>query len=288
MKKEFISLPSLPMREKDSHKGTFGTVLILAGKRGMSGAAVLSGRAALLSGAGLVRVASPKSIQPEVAIGNPCYTTIPLPETKAGEISAQAAPCFLEEVETSTAVVLGPGLGSGMPVLKIARTLLQKGKPLVLDADALNALAGTNWSMQVRNSSVVVTPHPGEFSRLTNIPVGEIQKNREQLARKFSSEWGITVVLKGACTVIAQGQKSYINQTGNPGMATGGSGDVLAGMIGALLAQGFTPWEASMLGAHIHGLAGDLARDDLGEISLTASAILRFLPNAFKKHQALD
>lgn len=268
-------IPPLKSRKQDSHKGSFGTVLVIAGSAGMSGAAVLSGSAALRGGAGLVCVACPAIIQPEVAIGNPCFTTSPLERLASSDLLKKA-----------TSIVIGPGLRPSQECLSLLNQIFQTGKPVVIDADALNSIALFGMPKHEPSPCTLMTPHPGEFSRLTGLPTSNIQSNRSSMAKDFAQQKKITLVLKGHGTIVTNGNELFINSTGNPGMATGGTGDVLAGLLGALLAQGYNSMEAGCLGTYLHGLAGDLAAEQLGEYSLTAKDILDYLPKAFVKHQA--
>ncbi|MBY0227796.1 MAG: NAD(P)H-hydrate dehydratase [Gemmataceae bacterium] len=258
-----VQLPKLPPRPEDAHKGTFGTVLVVAGGPGMSGAAALCGMAALRGGAGLVRLAVPDAVLPLVAAHSPCYMASPLSAWR--ELAAQAS-----------AIVAGPGLGQSEEVRRLVRDLCATGEtPLLLDADALNVLGDSAWGSR----PAVVTPHPGEFKRL----LGRELADREEDAAQFASERRCVVLLKGAGTVVTDGARLYVNGTGNPGMATGGTGDVLAGLIGALLAQGMPAFEAAVLGAHLHGLAGDIAAEHLGH-RLIATDLLGSLPAAMRQH----
>jgi NAD(P)H-hydrate epimerase len=281
MIESITQLPSLPPRPADSNKGNYGRVLVVAGSRGMSGAAVLCGSAALRGGAGLVKVAVPAGILPLVAVGNPCYMTVPLPEDE-GRLAGVALPSLLELIEHNDVTALGPGLGSNhdLPRL-IAAVVAQSSKPLVLDADGLNALAGQAECLRQRPAPAILTPHPGEFGRLLNLTAADVQSRRQELAVRFAADHGVVLVLKGQCTIVTDGRRCYVNATGNPGMATGGTGDVLTGLIAALAGQGLEAFAAAQLGVYLHGLAGDLARDAKGEVSLIASDLLDFLPAAF-------
>ena len=278
-------IPQLPHRDTNSHKGTFGTTLIIGGCKGMSGAMVLCGTAALKSGAGLVQVGTPTSIRFEVAIGNPCYTTIALPEDEEGRFNHQSIQTIFPLISKASAVVLGPGAGATKACQEMASHLLNLQIPVLLDADALNSLASESFPTAFKNKQVVITPHPGEFSRLTRLTAKEIQADRKTLAMSFAQAHGIIVVLKGHGTVVSDGKSVYTNATGNPGMATGGSGDVLSGIIGALLGQGMQAFDAAKLGVYLHGMAGDCAKKQLGEHSLTALDILEHIPSAFLFHE---
>jgi NAD(P)H-hydrate epimerase len=275
------SLPQLPPRAADSHKGTYGKVLIVAGSRGLSGAAVLCGSAALRSGAGLVEVATPADVQPVVAAGNPCYTTSCLPiEVKHHGWADDVAPIVLELAASANVLSLGPGVGKAGRIAEIVEIILvQATLPIVLDADGINALNAD--VLKRRTSPTVLTPHPGEFARLLKCSTEEVQQNRAELAVNFAAQYGVIVVLKGHGTLVTDGQKLYRNNTGNPGMATGGTGDVLTGVVAALIAQGLSPFSAAQLGVHVHGKAGDIAAEQVGQIALIATDLIDYLPAAF-------
>lgn len=276
-------LPRLPPRPRDAHKGIFGRVVVIAGSRGMSGAAALCASAALRGGAGLVTLAVPREIMPIVAAANPCYMTAPQLDEE-GRLTGEALPMLCRLVEGATSVALGPGLGQSPALSALLVALLdQTHQPLVLDADALNGLAPRREVLARRSGPLVLTPHPGEFARLTGLDIKQIQARRQELALSFAAEHGVVLVLKGSGTVVTDGRRLFINPTGNPGMATGGSGDVLTGLIAALLAQGLEPFAAAQLGVFLHGRAGDLARDRLSETSLIATDLLQDLSRAFRE-----
>ena len=278
-------VPHLPPRPPDANKGTFGRVLIVSGSRGMSGAAVLCAGAALRGGAGLVRLAVPEDILPIVAAANPCYTTAPLPQDDNGRLSAAALPQLLELVRDNSVAALGAGLGQSDDIgALLVAVLEQTATPLVLDADALNVLVGRLDALRKHPGPIVLTPHPGEFARLLGCDIPTVQARREELAASFAATHGIVMVLKGHGTVVTDGRRVFVNTTGNPGMATGGSGDVLGGLIAALLGQKMETFAAAQLGVYLHGLAGDLASEQVGEVSLIASDLLHFLPRAFQTH----
>jgi ADP-dependent NAD(P)H-hydrate dehydratase len=280
-------VPQLQPRPADANKGTFGRVVVVAGSRGMSGAAVLCGVAALRGGAGLVKVAVPHGIWPIVAAANPCYLTAPLPEDEQGRITKAALPSLLEALRGQTVTIFGPGLGQSPDLPDVlAEVLRADSTPLVLDADGLNTLAYRLKILDANKRPLVLTPHPGEFARLTGKSIAEIQASRQECAVRFAEEHQGVLVLKGHRTVVTDGERVYVNTTGNAGMAAGGTGDVLAGLIGALLGQGLETFAAAQLGAYLHGLAGDLARDALGAPSLIASDLLDYLPRAFRRHSA--
>lgn len=278
------TIPTLPPRPKDSHKGRFGSVLLLAGSRGMAGAAALAGISALRSGAGLVRVAAPAEVQPTVASFDPSYMTYPLPNDEEGRIDFDRARPVIEKlIESATVVAMGPGLGQSESIKALVKFLVTStALPLVIDADALNVLAGQTEILEGVTRPVILTPHPGEFARLTGLKTADVQADRELLAAGFARKAEpLVVVLKGAGTVVTDGRQTYVNTTGNPGMATGGAGDVLTGIIAALLAQRAPAFEAAQLGAYVHGVAGDIARDHDGEIGMIAGDIVDALPDAF-------
>ena len=299
------SLP--PRRNRLGHKGTYGTVLGIGGSRGMAGAVALAGRAALLTGAGLVRLAVPDPILETVAGYSPEPTTIPCPADEVGRFAFHALEPLLTHAEQCTVLFLGPGLGRSGELDQLVPQLLQRvSKPVVVDADALHALGNcfpqrhggmearplgasvppseNNNDPSFRGQSVVLTPHAGEFARLRGVPTPseDDHETRQSAAVEFARRLGVLLVLKGHETIITDGEQWAVNTTGNPGMATGGSGDVLTGMIAGLVAQNFSPiFEAVRLAVHLHGVAGDIAAETLGEESVTATAILDAIPAAF-------
>ncbi|MEZ6058216.1 MAG: NAD(P)H-hydrate dehydratase [Planctomycetaceae bacterium] len=274
--------PEAPVRSVTGHKGTFGRVLIIAGSRGMSGAAALAGCGALRGGAGLVTVAMAESIVSIVATIEPGLLTWPLVEDAEGRIDAVNGEAIVQRARTMDAVAIGPGLGQSAGLKEIVRRLLfDTSVPLVIDAEGLNLLIGqTDWLRQ-RAGTCVITPHPGEFARLTGeFPSDDVDR-RVKMATDFARETGVTVVLKGAGTIVAAEDEWSQNETGNSGMATGGSGDVLTGLIAALLAQGMSPMSGARLGVWLHGRAGDLAAAELSEPGLIASDLPRYLGRAW-------
>jgi hydroxyethylthiazole kinase-like uncharacterized protein yjeF len=276
-------LPELPPRQADSNKGSYGRVLVVAGSEAMSGAAVLCGSAALRGGAGLVRVATPRKVWPIVAAGNACYMTAPLDQDAEGHFTLEALAQLLELGKRSDVIALGPGLGRGPGQAHLVSEIMSGlSVPLVLDADGLNACADQPQILDRRAGPLVITPHPGEFGRLLGKTVAQVQAAREELASAFARERKLIVLLKGHKTIVTDGSRVYVNATGNPGMATAGSGDVLTGVIAALWGQGLEPFAAVQLGAHVHGLAGDLARADYGEAGLIASDLIAYLPKALR------
>lgn len=281
-------LPRLPRRRHDAHKGTFGTVQVVAGSVGMAGAAVLTGRAALRGGAGLVRVACPTAVQAVVAAGHPCYTTAGIRQHADGTFGEGAAAELVELGREADAVAIGPGLGRGPGVAEFVRAVVGglPEIPVVLDADGLNAVAPLEGVFPGRSEPPVLTPHPGEFARLTAATPPKTPEDRLAEAVAFAGRWRVVLLLKGAGTLVTDGRRVYRNTTGNPGMATGGSGDVLTGVIAALLGQGLSAFDAAALGAWVHGRAGDLAAARLGQTALTATDVLDELPGAFRELEA--
>jgi NAD(P)H-hydrate epimerase len=276
-------LPKLAPRRDDAHKGDFGLALIVGGSRGMAGAAALAGMAALRGGAGLVRLAVPEPCLETVAGFEPSYMTVPLPADDAGRIAPAALERIVELSGPATVVACGPGLGRspGLDAL-VVRLYREMAKPMVFDADALGALAAESEALVHPGGPRVLTPHPGEFARLIGRKLDGEPRN--DAAVQLAAQCGIVVVLKGHRTLASDGRRRAINATGNPGMATGGMGDVLTGLIAALMCQGLGPLDAARLGVHLHGLAGDLAAEDLGQVSLVASDLIEYLPEAFQEY----
>jgi NAD(P)H-hydrate epimerase len=278
-------IPKLKPRARDAHKGDFGRVCIIAGSIGMSGAAALAGRAALRAGAGLVRVATPKSVLPIVASIEPSFTTVPLPEDSAGRIAASAVNTILNLIPDNDCFAFGPGVGVSQGMCSVLQRLLaQKGLRLIIDADGLNNLSKINdWPEQTK-ADLILTPHPGEMKRLwAGLFRKPLPTDRRSQAIELANKIKTTVVLKGAGTVVTDGKNIYVNNTGNPGMATAGAGDVLTGVIAALMGQGLDNFNAAVLAVYVHGLAGDIAAKKMGQISLIATDIIESLGEAFKK-----
>ncbi len=252
---------ALPARRPDAHKGDCGRVLVVAGSAGLTGAAAMAGLAALRAGAGLVTVATPKTANAILEVKLTEVMTAPMAETGDGAFALTAVASLLEMCGDSDVVAIGPGVSQANEAQRVARRLVREVEPpIVVDADGLNALVGRVEVVQERRSPAVLTPHPGELSRLTEQSVDEIQADRVQAALKAAEAFGAIVVLKGARTVVAAPDgTAHVNPTGNEGMASGGTGDVLTGLIAGLIAQGAEPYEAAMAGVYVHGLAGDLA-----------------------------
>ncbi|MCA9102122.1 MAG: NAD(P)H-hydrate dehydratase [Planctomycetales bacterium] len=277
-------LPRLAPRAADSHKGTYGRALLVGGSRGMAGAISLAGISCLRSGAGLVRIATAQACADVVAGFEPAYMTVALADDGAGRIASAALETVLQQCDAADAVALGPGLGrsDGLDEL-VARMIADVACPLVVDADGLNALASRTDVLPGAAGPCVLTPHSGEFARLVGADQPLPLDDARDRADLFAAEHGVVVVLKGHRTYITDGDTCAWNETGNPGMATGGSGDVLTGMISGLLAQGLSCFDAARLATHVHGLAGDLAARELGQVSLVASDLPRYLPAAFRR-----
>jgi len=275
-------IPSPPPRPADAHKGSAGLVLVVAGSRGMAGAAALVGNAALRSGAGLVRIVTADAALDTVAGLAPCCTTAPLPDDGAA-ITGEAAETILALAEGQHALAMGPGLGQTDGVGEAVRAVLALVTvPVVLDADGLNVLgAGARAVFDRAPARVIVTPHPGEAARLLGTTAAEVQADREAAAAALA-EGAEVAVLKGAETVVTDGSRLYVNETGNAGMATAGAGDVLTGILAALMAGGMEPFEAAVLGVWAHGRAGDLAAEQLGMLGLTAMDVMGCVPQVLR------
>lgn len=278
----------LASRARESNKGSYGHVLVIGGSVGKTGAPVMAGFAALRSGAGLSTVATARSAQPVVASFHPELMTESLAETGQGTISIGALGPSLDALLPSKTLAIGPGISRHAETAEFVKTLVKNAKnPMVVDADALNAFEKASGELNGGGRTLIITPHPGEMSRLTGLSISDIQRDRLNVARKFAREHQLILVLKGHRTLIAAPDGTvWVNPTGNPGMATGGTGDVLTGMVAGLLAQHPQhAMEAAALAVYLHGSAGDLARDALGEASLVATDLLRFLPQAFAEAQ---
>jgi len=275
----------LPRRSPSAHKGDFGRVLIVGGSYGMHGAPVLSAGAAFRSGAGLVTVALPRSIYPIAGPAELRATWRPLPESGAGALEASALPALLAAVAHADVVAVGPGLGSAAGTVALLHEFVPRiDKPLVLDADGLNAFADAPARIAGRCPATILTPHPGELARLTGQRPGDDDEARRLAALDLAMRAGAVVVLKGRRTVVSNGMESHANPTGNPGMATAGSGDVLTGCVAALLHALPDALLAARVAVFAHGRAGDLAAEELGEIGVTATDVCAKLPAALAAH----
>lgn len=274
----------LPRRRRSDHKGRFGRALIIAGSAGMTGAAALCARAALRVGAGLVTVGCPASVNDILEVKLTEAMTLPLPETYTRSLDTRALALVLEVAEEAEAIAIGPGISRDPETAVLVRRLAARvEKPMVVDADALNALADVAPILEGDHAPAVLTPHPGEMARLMGISTGDVQARRANFATHAARRFHSTVVLKGACSLIAEAERPLtVNPTGNPGMASGGAGDVLTGMVAGLIAQGLLPFEAAAAATYLHGLAGDIAARDVGPPSLVAGDLLEALPRAIR------
>lgn len=278
------SLAQKLKRPAAAHKGDFGKIFILAGSRGMTGAANLAGMGALRSGAGLVTVGIPDAVYLIIAKRDSELMIRPFLSTPQGTLSLKGFSEIIHATQNQDVLAIGPGLSQQVTTQKLIRKIFQESKlPVVIDADGLNALKGHLTILESCSGRAVLTPHPGEFLRLFGGSLTEAPGIRKKRAQEIAEKYGVVVVLKGHGTVVAslEGQV-YVNPTGNPGMATAGSGDVLTGVIAALMGQGLSCFEAACLGVYVHGMAGDQAANQSGAVSLIAGDLLHHLPDVFK------
>ncbi len=284
-------IPKMARRWQDGHKGDFGRVLVVGGSRGMIGAPALSANAALRCGAGRVRLALPESIYLCVAMLAPCATFHPIKEDENGMISSKCLNSLFNLIEENDVVALGPGLGQSDQLQDIiSKIVTDSPKLLIIDADGLNNLAYAPYRNLNLTGKTILTPHPGEMKRLWQKWFDEpLPQEREEQAVKLSRRCGAAIVLKGAGTIVTDGTSIYVNDTGNPGMAVGGTGDVLTGCIAGLLArqdEPLSPLHGAILGVYIHGIAGDLAAESLTETSMVASDMIDALPDAWQEYES--
>jgi NAD(P)H-hydrate epimerase len=277
-------------RRLNAHKGDFGHIFILGGSARFSGAAVLCAAAAMRTGAGLVTLGIPRSLNNAVIKIKPKEVmTLPLAETKEGTLSLTGYKKIKDFIKHIEVLVVGPGLTQNKSTQGLVRkVILETDKPIIIDADGLNALVKhldlLAVTRQASGVTKILTPHPGEMARLLGISIKKVQDNRKEIAKKFAKDYKVIVVLKGRNTVVVDYKGNlYVNKTGNPGMATAGSGDVLTGMIVALLGQGLNAFNASKYAVYIHGLAGDLAAKEKTQLGMIASDIIEKIPEAIKK-----
>ena len=281
-----LARPLLPSRRVDAHKGDCGRVLIIAGSVGMTGAAVMCADAAQKIGAGLVTLGAPESLNDILEVKLTEVMTKPLPETSERTIRDRALDTIMEIVPDMDAVAIGPGLSTHpSTVALIKQLILTVETPLVVDADALTGLAGSAGLLKKRPGPTVLTPHAGELGRLIGCSAAEVQADRLAVAARAASDWDVTVILKGARTIVAGTDCLYINPTGNPGMATAGTGDILAGILVGLMAQGLPPYPAGVLATYLHGRAGDIGAEAVTELALRATDLLDYLPTAIRELQ---
>lgn len=277
--------PVFYKRKRDTHKGTYGHLLVLSGSSGKTGAAVLAGKAALKTGAGLVTVGTPESCLPQIARRMAELMTEPLPETSAKTLSIDALDGSLDLLQQKSGLLIGPGISTHESTARFVFSLLPRVRvPMVLDADALNILSSNLEVLKRLKSPAVLTPHPGEFARLMGCSVKEVLEKRLEMAPQFARQYGVYVVLKGYRTLTAAPDGSvYVNPTGNPGMATAGAGDVLSGILASLIIQGDKILRSILAAVYLHGLGGDIAAQKLGEKSVTAGDIIHFIGSAARK-----
>lgn len=280
---------TIPKRQNNSQKGDYGRLLIIAGSKGMSGAAYMASEAALKSGAGLITLACCKTVNDVLEAKTTEVVTLPLDDID-GHIASSAVPELLPYLDRAGAVLIGPGLGRSEDAAEVVGAVLRASRvPVIVDADAINAVATDKTLLSACACDLVFTPHAMEMSRLTGLDISYIEENRIQVSREFSEENGAVLLLKGSHTVVTDPSLTqYINITGNPGMASGGSGDVLSGIIAALAARGVDCAQAAASAAYIHGLAGDIAAAKYGQESMSAGNILECLPDAFMQILQLD
>lgn len=275
----------VPDRPEDGHKGVFGHLFVVAGSPGFTGAAALACESGLRSGVGLVTLGVPQPLSSVMAIKTTESMTLALPATVESTLAIEAQNPIESFLSKATALAIGPGIGTYPETSKLLIKMLPGVRvPQVIDADGLNCLGKEPSVLENLSRNTVLTPHPGEMANLTGLSTAEIQGKRVDIARKWAEKWGVTVVLKGYRTVIAGlGGGVAVNSTGNSGMATGGTGDVLTGLVGGLLAQGMSPWDAARLGVYLHGLAGDIAAEVLTPESMIAGDIVESLPDAWRR-----
>ncbi|MBI5144171.1 MAG: NAD(P)H-hydrate dehydratase [Candidatus Omnitrophica bacterium] len=278
-------LANFPKRSPDSHKGDFGHVLVIAGSSGYTGAAYLTSQAAIRSGSGLVTLAIGKSLYQVMATKLTEVMVRVFFETKDYSLSLLAERDLVNFGERCDAIAIGPGISQNKETQNLIRNLVTKfTKPIILDADGINAFAGHLDMLKKAQAQLILTPHPGEMARLVAKDIEEVKKDRNDIALKFANEYNTVLVLKGHNTIVANPKgEFYINETGNPGMATGGVGDILTGIIASFVGQGLDAYTASVLGVYFHGLAGDLALKEKGALSLIATDLLNKLPEVLKK-----
>ena len=283
VEKEYIK-DLLPVRRRDSNKGDYGSSFIVAGSEGMAGAAAMTALACLRTGSGLVTLGVPRTLSGILAAKLTEAMVLPLEDDENGVISVNSIVTIVDKANRADVVVVGPGLSGNESIISVTEAILSESySPVVVDADGINALSTNINVLKQCKCPVILTPHPGEMSRLTGLTVQHIQANRIEIARSFAQEWNVYLVLKGARTITAFPDGSiYINSTGNPGMATGGTGDALAGMIASLVGQGISIGDAAVAGVYLHGLSGDIAASSKGEYSLIATDLIEAIPSAIQ------
>jgi len=275
-------LPERKKRKRESHKGDYGKIFIIAGSPGLTGAAYLAGEAAARSGAGLVTLGVPCRLNPILEAKTAHVMTRPLPDTKEGYLHFEAEDEILEFAANCDAVAIGPGIGRHEYTGRLIHSLLPKLEvPVVIDADGLNLLSSDVGTLGKRSAPAILTPHPGEMAGLTGKGIKDIRKDPARAAGELAKKYGVIVVLKSHPSVVTDGKSCYTNETGNPGMATGGTGDVLTGITASLIGQKYKPFGAACLASYILGAAGDIAAADIGEEPLVPPDIIDYLPAVF-------
>lgn len=275
---------NLPSRKKDTHKGSYGRANVIAGSAGMTGAAILTCKSALRTGLGLLRLYIGESLNHIVKAGAPEAITVPLQEMRKGVIGINHIERIIENTKETDVLAIGPGCGNTAELSEITKHVLADVEvPIVLDADGLNVLSKNIEWLRDKKSKIVITPHLGEMSRLTGIPIEEIKNNLIRVTKEFSEKWEVIVVLKGASTIVSSPEgETFINTNGNPGMATAGSGDVLTGIITGLIGLGLNPLNAAVTAVFLHGLTGDKVAFEKGEYGLLAGDLVETLPYTIK------
>ncbi len=275
----------VPPRPKHSHKGTYGYLLVIAGSTGLTGAAALTCESALRAGAGMVTLGLPRSLNIAMEARLTETMTRPLSETTAGSLSLRAFDEIAELAGKMSVVALGPGLSTDFETQRLVRRLVKEiDLPMVIDADGLNALAGNPGVLSSRGRPTIVSPHPGEMSRLTGMSIPDIQRDREGVALAHAMKWQVELILKGAPSLVATTDGAvFVNTTGNSGMSTAGSGDVLTGILAALLCQRLEARNAAILGTYLHGLAGDIAAERFSSWGMVAGDMTLCLPHAWRR-----
>jgi len=278
-------IAKIPARREDTHKGDFGHVFVLAGSRGMTGAAYLTSQAAIRSGSGLVTCGIPESLNLVMEAKLTEVMTLPLPETKGQSLAYEALERIISFSEKIDSLAVGPGASRNKDTEKLMRDVVKKiNKPIVLDADGVISVVGKCDLLKKRKAPTVLTPHPGEMARLLGKTTEFVQAARVKLAKDFAKKYKVVLVLKGYRTVVASPKgEIYVNETGNSGMSTAGIGDVLTGMIASFIGQGIESYSAAVIGTYLHGTAGDLASREKGQFSMIASDLLEKLPEAIRE-----
>ena len=275
----------LPKRSENTHKGSYGRVVIIAGSRGMTGAPYLASKSALRAGTGLVYCLIPEILEYIMSIKLTEVIIKPIFDRSTGHFVKESIDSILDEIENVDAIALGPGMGVGGERVELVSKIIEKSNvPMVIDADGINCISKYPEMLNHKKSPVILTPHSGEIARLLKKDIKEIESNRKYYSQYISEKYDVFVVLKGHNTIVTSSQgELYINNTGNPGMATAGSGDVLTGIIASLLGQNLSPFDAAKLGVYLHGLSGDIAKDQRGEFGIIATDILEAIPYAILK-----